>query len=136
VRLLGYPLPMVVAEKIVTALQRGEANTRWRDFADVLTISRTHELSAAELRAACEAVSTFRRITLRPLLPGLNRMPQVAQAKWSNWRRRHSHASDLPEQFDEVLSAVAAFADPVLDATALTVSRWIPFEQTWVQGTR
>src|SRR3954451_10415678 len=52
VRLLGYPLPMVVAEKIVTALQRGEANTRWRDFADVLTISRAHDLSAGELRAA------------------------------------------------------------------------------------
>ena len=28
----GYPLEMVLAEKIVTALQRGTANTRWRDF--------------------------------------------------------------------------------------------------------
>lgn len=37
VRLLGYPLPMVIAEKTVTAIERGEANTRWRDFADVLT---------------------------------------------------------------------------------------------------
>lgn len=32
VRLLGYPLPMVLAEKIVTAIDRGTANTRWRDF--------------------------------------------------------------------------------------------------------
>ena len=30
--LLGYPIPMVLAEKIVTAIQRGTANTRWRDF--------------------------------------------------------------------------------------------------------
>jgi len=26
---------MVHAEKIVTAIQRGTANTRWRDFGDV-----------------------------------------------------------------------------------------------------
>lgn len=31
----GYPLAMVHAEKIVTALVRGTANTRWRDFADL-----------------------------------------------------------------------------------------------------
>ncbi|TDO40131.1 hypothetical protein C8E87_3840 [Paractinoplanes brasiliensis] len=28
----GYPLPMVYAEKIVTMLERGTANTRWRDY--------------------------------------------------------------------------------------------------------
>lgn len=133
VRVLGYPLPMVVAEKIVTALQRGEANTRWRDFADVLTICRAHDLSAGELRAAFEAVATYREIALRPLLPGLDRMHETAQAKWSNWRRRQSHRNDLPEHFDEVLRAVAALVDPVLNATPLTLSRWIAVEQTWVQ---
>lgn len=132
VRVLGYPLPMVVAEKIVTALQRGEANTRWRDFADVLTICRTHDLAAGDLRAAFEAVASFREIALRPLLPGLDRMHETAQAKWSNWRRRQSRANDLPEQFDEVLHAVAALVDPLLNATPLTRSRWIAVEQTWV----
>lgn len=33
IRLKGYPLHMVHAEKIVTAGQRGAANTRLRDFA-------------------------------------------------------------------------------------------------------
>jgi hypothetical protein len=32
----GYPLEMVLAEKIVTAIARGTANTRWRDFAGYL----------------------------------------------------------------------------------------------------
>jgi hypothetical protein len=41
VHILGYPLPMVIAEKMVTALERGPANTRWRDFGDVLNIIRT-----------------------------------------------------------------------------------------------
>ncbi|MBR7824701.1 nucleotidyl transferase AbiEii/AbiGii toxin family protein [Actinospica sp. MGRD01-02] len=31
----GYPLSMVLAEKIVTMMQRGTANTRWRDLVDV-----------------------------------------------------------------------------------------------------
>lgn len=136
-RVLGYPLPMVVAEKIVTALQRGEANTRWRDFVDVLTISGAHDHSADELRAAFEAVATFREITLRPLLPGLRLMPETAQVKWSTWRRRQARANDLPERFDDVLRAVAAFVDPVLDATApIAVSRWSSGEEMWVAEER
>lgn len=134
VRVLGYPLPMVVAEKTVTAVQRGVANTRWRDFADILTISRNHDLNAGDLRAAIDVVADFRRITLRPLLPALQEMPRAAQMKWTNWRRRQSHASDVPERFDYVLNAVAAFIDPVLDGTQLAAARWIPAEQTWVRG--
>jgi hypothetical protein len=38
----GYPLHMVLAKKIVTALQRGVANTRWRDFGDIWSLSRSH----------------------------------------------------------------------------------------------
>jgi hypothetical protein len=32
IAIAGYPLPMVHAEKLVTAVQRGVANTRWRDL--------------------------------------------------------------------------------------------------------
>jgi hypothetical protein len=39
VRMLGFPLPMVLAEKAVTAVERGQANTRWRDFCDLLLLS-------------------------------------------------------------------------------------------------
>jgi hypothetical protein len=135
IRVLGYTLPMVVAEKITTALERADANTRWRDFADVLRICRTHEQSADELRGAFEAVATFREVTLRPLLPALERMPAVAQTKWANWRRRQSEASELPERFGDVLSAVAAFVDPVLAARPLTGARWIQTKQAWVPET-
>ena len=47
--LAGYPIHMVHAEKIVTAIQRGVANTRWRDFGDVWTLSRRHPISASDL---------------------------------------------------------------------------------------
>lgn len=81
---------MVIAEKTVTAVERGEANTRWRDSADVLAISSVHETSASELAAALQAVAAYRGATLRPLLPALAAMTETAQAKWASWRRRQA----------------------------------------------
>lgn len=37
--LLGYPLETVLAEKIVTMIDRGDATTRDRDFADVYVLT-------------------------------------------------------------------------------------------------
>jgi len=41
----GYPL----AEKIVTAVQRGTANTRWRDFTDVARLAAVHRVDGGRL---------------------------------------------------------------------------------------
>lgn len=41
----GYPLVMVLAEKIVTAIARGTVNTRWRDFGDVYLLGRHHVIA-------------------------------------------------------------------------------------------
>jgi hypothetical protein len=133
VRLLGHPLPMVVAEKIVTALDRGEANTRWRDYADILRISGVHELPAGDLRAAFEAVADFRGVDLRALLPALATMPSVAQPKWARWRRRQSHADHLPGRFEDVLNLVAAFVDPILRDELPAAAQWNSTDRTWMQ---
>ena len=39
--IFGSADTMVIAEKTVTALQRGTANARWRHFADTVGISHT-----------------------------------------------------------------------------------------------
>jgi hypothetical protein len=46
----GYPLEMVLAEKIVTAIARGTANTRWRDFADIYSLMLRHGVDSNTLR--------------------------------------------------------------------------------------
>lgn len=46
----GYPMEMALAEKIVTAVQRGTASTRWRDFGDIWTLSHNHTLRAPTSR--------------------------------------------------------------------------------------
>lgn len=130
VPLLGYPLAMVFAEKIVTAIYRGEGNTRWRDFADVYSLTRLHQIDADELRASMEVVAEYRHVTLTPLLPQLADMPNRAQAKWRAWRARVHRAQELPAAFDDVLRAVSRFADPAL--TRSTSGRWDPSTEAWV----
>lgn len=132
VTMLGYPLPMVVAEKAVTVIQRGTVNTRWRDFADLLTISRRHDMSAGELAAAINVVAEYRGTFLRPLLPELATMPDIAQPKWAVWRRRQASASALPERFADVLNHVAGFVDPILQRTESDLVRWNANNAVWI----
>lgn len=130
VTMLGYPLEMVFAEKIVTAVDRGEGNTRWRDFADVYTLARVHGVDREALRRSLQTVAEHRRVALVPLLPTLSSMPQRAQAKWSAWRRRVGREEEVPAMFSEVLTAVSAFADPVLLGSA--PGTWEPRSQRWL----
>jgi hypothetical protein len=127
--MLGYPLHMVLAEKTVTAVDRGTTNTRWRDFADIYTLTGTHFIDAATTRASVETVATYRKVTLKPLFPTLAAMPDQAQPKWRAWRTRVGRVADVPEAFAEVLDAVATFADPLLNGTA--TGNWNPTTRVW-----
>ncbi len=61
---LGYSVEMVIAEKLVTAVQRGTANTRWRDFVDLHRIARSRRLPGAQLVASTRLVADYRQATL------------------------------------------------------------------------
>lgn len=128
--LLGYPLAMVHAEKIVTMTERGEVNTRWRDFADVYLLAARHGINGDELAAAMAAVADHRSTELRPLLPELDGFPELAQRKWAAWVRKQRLDDRLPQSFEQTLSAVAAFADPVLAGNAAGLD-WDPHVQRW-----
>ncbi|MBC9944770.1 nucleotidyl transferase AbiEii/AbiGii toxin family protein [Leucobacter sp. cx-328] len=130
VRLKGYPLVMVIAEKVVTAMHRGAGNTRWRDFADVYLLMRSHAFSAEQIRAAVIVVAEHRGTKVSALLPTLEGMPRRAQPKWKAWRRRIGREADLPEQFAEVLSGVASFIDPIARGGAK--GEWDPAQLRWV----
>jgi hypothetical protein len=130
VELLGYPLSMVHAEKIVTMLERGLVNTRWRDFADVYALSDRHSVAAVELRASLERVAGHRGVELAPLAEALHEFPATAQAKWKTWHRKQQTAFPVPEDFGDTLTAVTHFADPVLRGQ-VTVGSWSPTVREW-----
>ncbi|UOX99989.1 nucleotidyl transferase AbiEii/AbiGii toxin family protein [Blastococcus sp. PRF04-17] len=129
VALRGYPMPMVHAEKLVTAIARGTANTRWRDFGDVYVLSGTHAVTAVDLHAAMTTVAAHRQVQLQPLKDVLEGYELIAQTKYAAWRRKHSR-DELPEQFADLLDAVIAFADPVLTDGA-TGGTWQPARRGW-----
>ncbi|MCD0447523.1 nucleotidyl transferase AbiEii/AbiGii toxin family protein [Glycomyces sp. A-F 0318] len=82
IELVGYPLTMVLAEKLVTAIQRGTADTRWRDFTDVYLLSRRHDVAGAELTEASAHVAVHRQAQLAPLSEVLDGYAELAQPRW------------------------------------------------------
>lgn len=129
ITLSGYPMAMVHAEKIVTAIQRGTANTRWRDFGDIWTLSRHHPINGTELRNAITRVANSRNATLVPLHDALDGYDTIAQSKWAAWRARNNYTW-LPEQFGDALAAVSAFAEPAL-AGRTDGRTWNPHTTSW-----
>lgn len=63
----GYPLEMVLAEKIVTAIARGTASTRWRDFVDIYMLVQRHSIDGRTLKQSMSRVARHRDMTLSPL---------------------------------------------------------------------
>ena len=129
ITLAGYPLSMVYAEKSVTAIQRGDTNTRWRDFGDIWTLQRRCPIEGTELRGAIDIVAAHRNATLMPLRDALAGYPDLAQDKWTSWRMRGS-LFDLPQEFAPVLASIITFIDPVVDGVALG-AEWNPIEASW-----
>lgn len=129
VRLRGYPMAMVHAEKIVTAIDRGTVNTRWRDFGDVYVLCATHELAAADLRAEITTVAAHREVELQPLRVVLDGYEAIGQTRYAAWRRKNRR-DELPDQFADLLAAVFDFADPVVSDGVGDVT-WRPDRRVW-----
>lgn len=127
---VGYPIETVLAEKIVTMIDRGDASTRERDFADVALLIRHHEIDAPALAAAINATGDYRGSELRPLREVLINLGRDRQADWARFIRRSGIENDLPESYDDTISAVVGFADPILRGEA-NACRWRPDTQRW-----
>jgi len=126
----GYPLAMVLAEKIVTAIARGTVNTRWRDFADIYMLTRHHATDGSELVGAIRRVAAHRQVRLLPLAQALDDYGPIGQQRWTAWRRRQRLEERLPEQFGDVVAAVIDFADPTILGSAESHS-WDPAARAW-----
>ncbi len=129
-RLPGYPDHMVLAEKIVTAIERGDQNTRWRDFTDIAAIARSRIIRGADLRAAISAVARYRQIDIEPLGPLIAYMPALAQRKWAAWRKKQGLEQSTPESFADILQTCILFAEPALTNNVIDLI-WNPTAQSW-----
>ena len=130
IRILGYPLEMVLAEKIVTAVQRSTFNTRWRDFVDVLVITRRHVIDGSRTIDSVNRVADFRRVRRQPLESLLSGIGATAEPRWSQWREKQRLAEFVPESFDVVVREFIHFAGPVVVGSAAG-QRWSPLSREW-----
>ncbi|MBX3087729.1 MAG: nucleotidyl transferase AbiEii/AbiGii toxin family protein [Cryobacterium sp.] len=130
-RLSGYPDHMVLAEKVVTAIERGEQNTRWRDFADIASIARARSISGTDLRKALEVVARDRGVDVEPLGPLIAEMPALAQRKWDTWRKKQRLEESTPISLGELLQTCLTFVEPILNHSATQLS-WDPQFRSWV----
>ena len=96
IRLWGYPREMVLAEKIVTAIQRGQANTRWRDFGDIYQLTRRYAFRASDIGRALQTVAEFRDVELSALGEMLDGYAEIGQPRWAPWRAKLQLTEILP----------------------------------------
>lgn len=129
-RIVGYPIETVLAEKIVTMVDRGDATTRERDFADVLMLTKRHAVDATELGAAIRATGAHRRSDLRPLRSVLIVLAAARQPDWERFVTRSGLVAELPAAYAETIAAVADFADPILSGE-ITSGEWDPVKRAW-----
>jgi hypothetical protein len=133
IELLGYPMTMVLAEKSVTALQRGTASTRWRDFGDIYLLTGQHSYEAGAAREAIAEVAQHRGVELEPIAPILDGYVEIAQPRYLAWRDRQDLGDRLPDSFSVVLEALFAYADPLIRTGSVPDSfRWDPGSRAWV----
>lgn len=96
-------------------LQRRDANTRWRDFADGYILSLSRPMDGEQLHASLATVARHRhrQADITSLSNALRGMPEIAQPKWAARRRKQRMEQRLPEPFTDVAQQAIAFGDPV-----------------------
>jgi Nucleotidyl transferase AbiEii toxin, Type IV TA system len=104
----GYPDHMVLAEKIVTAVDRGSGNTRWRDFVDIAAIIGSRSLRQADLASAIGVVAdrlSRTRSSHRLFIDnaresaGIRALDSGAVGAEHRWRtRKYGHSSRCAEK--------------------------------------
>ena len=121
----------VIAEKVVTILQRGSTSTRWRDYMDIRSIARAYAFSSGELRIAARAVGDFRGVELESISPYLADYDDAAQSKWVAWRRKGQLEELCLPTLGGQLAEIVAFIDPVLVGTFADDTTWDPYSYSW-----
>lgn len=110
---LAYPVEMIIAEKLVTAFERGGANTRWRDFVDLLLLMG-HPVEIGPASEAIQIVAQHRSVPLGRFAIIRDEVGAHAQPKWAAWRRKQGLHDRTPENIRDLLAAIEPWADTLL----------------------
>jgi hypothetical protein len=132
-RLRAYRPETTIAEKLQAMIERGEANSRMKDFFDVAELARIRQFDGPVLAEAVQA--TFRKRSTE--IPGGDVVPfgdsfahlPDKQAQWKAFARR-TGLDAAKMDFELAVRRVRAFLAPVLDSIASGKA----FERDWPPG--
>jgi hypothetical protein len=129
-QIYGYPIDTVIAEKLTTAIDLAEANTRDRDYADLYRLICQNDFDTATVRTAVERTAHHRGLLLRPLSIVIGALPTSRQLSYTRWlSKQEADRTAYPTSFAEICATVIAFADPLLTDTAGT--HWSAADRQW-----
>lgn len=112
-KLLGYTLETVIAEKLESIVKLGVVNTRMKDFYDIWTLYKSHQLDSDTLRTAVEKVFSNRKT--KPEYPlSFSRTFYEAPATLQRWRNFLAAMGKDPIPFQDVISELSDFIEPLL----------------------
>jgi predicted nucleotidyltransferase component of viral defense system len=128
-KLRAYPRETVVAEKLEALVQLGLANSRMKDFYDLVILSRLFDFEGALLVRAIRATFERRKTTLPTELPaGLTAAFAMDPTKVGQWVAflRKSGARD-GEDLAATVKEITRFVQPLL----LAAASGDPFAMRW-----
>jgi predicted nucleotidyltransferase component of viral defense system len=125
----AYRIEDVLAEKISTMIDRGDLNTRERDFSDVWLIGHQMSVDGARLMQALRVTAVHRGHQLVPLAERLQTIAVDRQPAWDRYRAVLGHPA-LPSSYAEVMGFAVSFADPVI-AGDVAERAWSPSGGEW-----
>lgn len=110
-RVLGYPVETVLAEKIATAIALGPANTRVRDYADIYTLTGLHVIAHRTARKALLATAAFRGTPVQPLSDAIENLVDLRNRTFNAYRNSLGNlGQQLPASLQEIVTAAVTFA--------------------------
>jgi hypothetical protein len=133
VRVLGYPIETVLAEKIATAIDLGPANTRVRDYADIHVLVSTRDLEHGPVRAALVETCRFRATTIAPLSAVIGDFVELRTRAYAAYRAGLGpYGVALPASCSALIESAVTFADqlaveePEAACWSASSGRWEP----------
>lgn len=124
--------PVRNASRTLFALASLRGHQGAADYADVWTLTRSHDVRAIDLVTALAATSEHRGVSLRPLSTVLGDYGAARADAFAAYQRRLGpDAAQLPDLFAAVVDDVVAFADPALDGDLDADETWRADSSTW-----
>lgn len=114
-KLKVYPVYTVIAEKFHAMIVLGKANSRMKDFYDLLTIAQTMSLTLGELQQAIKATFDRRGLTIADssliIFTDMFKNDEDKNKQWNAFKRKNGLS--LTDDFAESIDKIQRFLEPV-----------------------